>query len=130
MSTRLPQSNVNLVSIQTPGHAADYDRPPGPDVVKWDGSVGAYLQEKIVRNLGQSEGGKLDRVRQSTLIIPGDLSPRIDLSENDTVTYRYQDGASKSWLTATRVVQAIATPLAPLPGLPTTVRISLTDAPV
>lgn len=130
MTTTLPQSNVRLTLVQTPGHSGDYDRPPGSPVTKWQGSVGAYLQEKIVRNLGSTAGSEANRIRQSTLIIPGDLVPRIDLGESDLITYAFQDGATRNWLTTTRIVETIATALAPQPGLPTDVHISLIDAPV
>lgn len=130
MTTSLPQSNVRLTLVQSPGHGGDYDRPPGNPTTKWQGSVGAYLQEKIVRNLGTTAGGEANRVRQSTLILPGDMVPRIDLGESDLLTYEYPDGATRNWLTAVRVVETIATALPPQAGLPTTVRVSLVDAPV
>lgn len=125
---KLPQANVRLLKISSPGQAADFNRPAGAAVDKWTGDEGAYLQEKLVSNLATSQGGELNRVKSSTLIMPGNLSPSIDLATGDVVTFKMRDGASGQWVTTTREIQNIASAIPPMAGLLRTVRLSLRDA--
>lgn len=124
----LPQTNVQLVDISSPGHAADYDRPPGNPVSKWSGSVGAYLEESIVTGLA-SGPGELNRTRKSTLTIPDNLNPSVNIESGDLVTYMVPDGVTRVFSSVTRTVQTFSAPPSPLPGVPAPINLALIDAP-
>lgn len=88
--TYLPQANATLLSINGGGASEDYDAVEGADAVKWQGSADAYVKETIT---GRIEGGVLNKVKDTRLVIPGDLEPPVKLATGNTVTYVY-DGVT------------------------------------
>lgn len=112
----LPQVNARLKSIVGPGGSEDYDYSGDAGAPKWEGDIGAYVTEKVQTSTAQ---GRLDRFKRTTVIIPGDLRPPVDLQQGDTLTYDY------AGVTFTRKVREFQAHL--LAGMPATVRIDVED---
>lgn len=83
----LPIVNSRLLEIRGGGTTPSYRAAAGPDLVKWKGNVGSFCEEKVIRSTAQ---GSLDRFKQTSLVIPGDLRPPVEIKTGDTVKYRYQ----------------------------------------
>ncbi len=82
----LPQSNARLLSIVPPNNAEDYDSPGTAGTPKWSGDTDAYITESVIQSTSQ---GRLDRYKRTSIVIPGDLRPAVDLATGDVVTYSY-----------------------------------------
>lgn len=117
MATALPQANARLTKIAGPGFSEDAELPATEGATRWEGASDAYVTEKIITSTAQ---GRLDRLKRTTIIIPGDLRPPVALAQGDAVTYSY---AGESF---TRRVIDFQAHL--LPGVPQTVRIELENA--
>lgn len=113
----LPQVNATLTAITAAGTSDDYDTPAGVGAAKWEGAAGAYVTERVLTGL---QPGRVDRFRSTQIVIPGDLSPRVELAQGDTVAYRYA-GAARTG----RVLNFEAHLLA---GVTPTVRVSFENA--
>lgn len=126
--TPLPETNATLVSISSPGTRKTYGHPAGSDPSpKWHGVAGAYVKERVMTATNTPSG--MTRTKVTDLIIPGNLRPSFDLASGDHVTYKIRDKRTQRVSTFTREIADFVAPQAP-PGIPTTVKISFTNAPV
>lgn len=84
----LPITNARLLKITAAGPGGGYrDDPPNTGAKKWEGNVGAFVEEKVMKKVGAEQ---VDRVKQTSIVIPGDLRPPIDIETDDLVFYRYR----------------------------------------
>lgn len=112
----LPQVNARLKSIEGGGFTEDYDAPATVGTLKWEGDTGVYVTESVMQS---TASGRLDRFKRTTVIIPGNLRPVVDLQSGDMLTYDYAGTEFKR-----KVVDYQAHML---PGLPQTVKIDVED---
>lgn len=94
----LPITNSRLLKITASGGGGGYRDDPPDGSKKWEGNVGAFVEEKILRSL---VGETLNRVKQTSLVMPGDIRPPIEIETGDVIKYRYRgkeyDRAVESW---------------------------------
>lgn len=83
----LPITNARLLEIRDAGSSGGYRDEDTTGPVKWTGRVGALVEEKVMRN---TQGQTLNRLKQTSLVIPGDLKPPFDIETDDEVTYLYR----------------------------------------
>lgn len=115
----LPQVNARLKSIVPPGGSEDYDNPGSAGTPKWAGDIGAYVTESVIQSTSQ---GRLDRLKRTAIVIPGDLRPAVDLATGDVLTYDY------AGLTHSRKVVDFQAHLLPTARAFATVKVELEDA--
>lgn len=83
----LPITNARLLKISSAGDSGGYRDEPGLGSKKWEGNVGAFVEEKVMKTV---QGEQLNRVKQTSIVIPGDLRPPVDIETDDAVTYKYR----------------------------------------
>lgn len=113
-----PQSNARLLAIGRGRLSEDYDRAAGAETVIWSGNTDSYVQTNILSMLNGQ--GTLDRILNTTIIIPGDLP--VDIQAGDVLTYASGDPDTATVMSGT--VQSFITP-AELPSLPDYFKVTL-----
>ena len=122
MTTSLPQTNANLVSIARPSKTENYTEAESTPTTVWSGEVDAYVQRRVVSALNES--GELNRAQSTNIIIPSDLEPPVDVEGGDTITFTQWDPVRGELRTYAARAQTFSTPM-DLPSLPNEVKIAL-----
>lgn len=111
-----------MLKIASVSGSENYTRAATNPTVKWEGEADAYVIRKIRSALNES--GELNRAQETSIIIPGDLSPTIDVLAGDTITFQQWDGGLGEMREYNGKAQTFSTP-ADLPGLPQELKIAL-----
>lgn len=95
-----PLVNATLTKV-APTVSADYDLAAGDGVVRWQGTLPAYLSEELVEDV---EGNRVDVLLKTTIVIPAAIGRLVQAT--DQITYAY-DGATHTRQVASVSVVAI-----------------------
>jgi hypothetical protein len=76
--TTLPAANATITRIAGGGVSEDFDRPAGPDTVRWQGEADAYRSQRTEQ---VARVDTLDIVTTTTVVVPIDIAQLVQIGD-------------------------------------------------